>query len=54
MNHDGLDVKKPIRGGGGVEAVAAILGKAVAGKPTGHRLDEGLSTEDRSMFQIGG
>ena len=54
LNDDEMDVKKAIRGGGGIEAVAAILGKAVAGKPTGHRLDEGLSTEDRSMFQIGG
>ena len=54
LNDDEMDVKKAIRAGGGVEAVAAILGKAVAAKPTGHRLDEGLSTEDRSMFQIGG
>lgn len=54
LNDDEMDVKKAIRGGGGLEAVAAILGKAVAAKPTGHRLDEGLSTEDRSMFQIGG
>jgi cyclic pyranopterin phosphate synthase len=54
LNDDEMDVKKAIREGGGVEAVARILGKAVAAKPTGHRLDEGLSTEDRSMFQIGG
>ena len=54
LNDDEMDVKKAIRQGGGLEAVAAILGKAVAAKPTGHRLDEGLSTEDRSMFQIGG
>lgn len=54
LNDDEMDVKKAIRGGGGIEAVAAILGKAVSSKPTGHRLDEGLSTEDRSMFQIGG
>jgi cyclic pyranopterin phosphate synthase len=54
LNDDERDVKQAIRGGGGIEAVKAILGKAVAAKPTGHRLDEGLSTEDRSMFQIGG
>jgi len=54
LNDDEMDVKKALREGGGVEAVAAILGKAVSAKPTGHRLDEGLSTEDRSMFQIGG
>jgi cyclic pyranopterin phosphate synthase len=54
LNDDEMDVKKAIRSGGGLPAVAAILGKAVSAKPTGHRLDEGLSTEDRSMFQIGG
>ena len=54
LNDDEMDVKKAIRSGGGIEAVAAILGRAVAAKPTGHRLDEGLSTEERSMFQIGG
>jgi hypothetical protein len=26
----------------------------VAQKPTGHRLEEGVSTEERAMFQIGG
>ena len=36
------------------EAVAAILSRAVEAKPTGHRLDEGISTRSRSMFQIGG
>jgi cyclic pyranopterin phosphate synthase len=54
LNDDELDVKKAIRSGGGLAAVAEILRKAVAGKPTGHRLDEGISTEDRSMFQLGG
>jgi hypothetical protein len=34
--------------------VAGILSRAVALKPTGHRLDEGVSTEERQMFQIGG
>jgi hypothetical protein len=34
--------------------VARILSRAVGAKPTGHRLDEGISTEDRAMFQIGG
>jgi len=54
LNDDELDVKKALRTGGGVPAVAAILARAVALKPTGHRLDEGVSTEDRQMFQIGG
>lgn len=54
LNDDEMDVKKTIRSGGDQAAVAAILRRAVELKPTGHRLDEGLSTEERSMFQIGG
>jgi cyclic pyranopterin phosphate synthase len=54
LNDDELDVKKALRNGGGAEAVAEILLKAVTLKPTGHRLDEGVSTQSRSMFQIGG
>jgi cyclic pyranopterin phosphate synthase len=54
LNDDELDVKAALRGGGGETRVAEILARAVAAKPTGHRLDEGISTEDRAMFQIGG
>ena len=46
--------KKALRAGGGEAEVASILLRAVALKPTGHRLDEGLSTRARSMFQIRG
>jgi cyclic pyranopterin phosphate synthase len=54
LNDDELDVKAALRSGGGIEAVARILEKAVLAKPTGHRLEEGVSTEERSMFQLGG
>ena len=54
LNDDELDVKKALRTGGGAEEVAEILVKAVTLKPTGHRLDEGVSPRARSMFQIGG
>jgi cyclic pyranopterin phosphate synthase len=54
LNDDELDVKRALRAGGGEAEVAAILGRAVRLKPTGHRLDEGVSTEERHMFQIGG
>jgi cyclic pyranopterin phosphate synthase len=54
LNDDELDVKRAIRSGGGIPEVAAILERAVLAKPTGHRLDEGVSTEERSMFQLGG
>ena len=54
LNDDELDVRKAIRSGGGMEAVARILVRAVDLKPTGHHLLEGRSTHDRSMYQIGG
>jgi cyclic pyranopterin phosphate synthase len=54
LNDDELDVKAALRGGAGESRVVEILSRAVAAKPTGHRLDEGISTEDRAMFQIGG
>jgi cyclic pyranopterin phosphate synthase len=54
LNDDEMDVRKALRAGGGIEAAAAILARAVGAKPTGHRLEEGLSAEARQMFQIGG
>jgi cyclic pyranopterin phosphate synthase len=54
LHDDELDVKRAIRSGGGADAVAAILCRAVGLKPTGHQLDDGISTEARSMFQLGG
>ncbi len=54
LNDDEMDVRKAIRGGGGMEAVARILVRAVELKPTGHHLLEGRSTRERSMYQIGG
>ncbi|MCM2258129.1 MAG: GTP 3',8-cyclase MoaA [Vicinamibacteria bacterium] len=54
LNDDELDVKKALRSGAPLSEVEAILLKAVAAKPTGHRLEQGVSTEERQMFQIGG
>jgi cyclic pyranopterin phosphate synthase len=54
LNDDELDVKVALRNGGGERAVAKILLQAVAQKPTGHRLEQGFSTQRRAMFQIGG
>jgi cyclic pyranopterin phosphate synthase len=54
LNDDELDVKQALRSGGGVPEVEEILLRAVGLKPTGHRLDEGVSTRTRSMFQLGG
>jgi cyclic pyranopterin phosphate synthase len=49
-----LDVRAALRSGGGIAAAARILSLAVGAKPTGHQLDQGVSTEERQMFQIGG
>jgi cyclic pyranopterin phosphate synthase len=54
LNDDELDVRAALRSGAGQAALEAILRRAVAFKPTGHRLDIGHSTERRSMYQIGG
>ena len=47
-------MKKVLRSGGGRAEIAEVLARAVGLKPTGHRLEEGISAEERSMFQIGG
>ncbi|MGH7819058.1 MAG: GTP 3',8-cyclase MoaA [Candidatus Binatia bacterium] len=54
LNDDELDVKRAIRGGGGIEEVGTILLRAVTAKPTGHALARGRSTERRDMYQLGG
>ena len=54
LNDDELDLRSALRNGGGDGMVEALLLRAVAAKPTGHHLDRGVSTEDRSMYQLGG
>lgn len=54
LNDDEMDVKRALRAGAGDEAVAAVLVRAVAEKPVGHRLEQGVSTRSLQMFQIGG
>ena len=54
LNDDELDVKRALRNGAGEEGVARILLKAIAFKPTGHRLGQGHAPQQRSMYQIGG
>ena len=53
LNDDEMDIKKQLRENG-PDAVRAILRKAVHQKPVGHRLHEGIFTQNRRMFQIGG
>lgn len=54
LHDDEIDVKTALRRGAAVEEVARILRQAIHAKPTGHHLDQGVHTERRSMFQIGG
>jgi cyclic pyranopterin phosphate synthase len=54
LNDDELDLRSTLRNGGGERAIESILLRAVAAKPTGHHLERGVSTEDRSMYQLGG
>lgn len=54
LNDDELDLRRALRSGAADEVIRGVLLRAVAGKPTGHHLERGISTEDRSMYQIGG
>lgn len=54
LNDDELDIRKALRSGAGPVEIGAMLLRAVELKPTGHKLLEGRSTKDRSMYQIGG
>jgi cyclic pyranopterin phosphate synthase len=53
LNDDEMDVKRQLREQGPA-AVRETLLKAVRLKPMGHRLDQGIFTQNRKMFQIGG
>lgn len=53
LSDDEIDVRPALRNGHAV-TVDDLLRQAIAAKPSGHRLAEGLSVERRQMFQIGG
>jgi len=54
LNDDEIDLRRSLREGADDTAIQNLLLRAVAAKPTGHRLARGLSTEKRNMYQIGG
>ncbi len=54
LNDDELDLRRALRNGGHDGPLRTALLQAVAAKPTGHHLARGISTEDRSMYQLGG
>jgi len=54
LNDDELDLRGALRNGGSDRQIGSLLLQAVAAKPTGHHLERGISTEERSMYQLGG
>ena len=54
LNDDEIDLRQALRNGADEAAIQQLLLRAVAAKPTGHHLARGISTEDRSMYQLGG
>jgi GTP 3',8-cyclase len=54
LNDDEIDLRGALRAGAGDDVIQNLLLRAVAAKPTGHHLERGVSTEDRSMYQLGG
>jgi GTP 3',8-cyclase len=54
LNDDELDVRAALRRGASREEIGEILLRAVGAKPTGHALPQGISTEERSMYHLGG
>jgi GTP 3',8-cyclase len=53
LNDHEVDLKPALRNGSDHKLTETLI-DAIRQKPTGHRLDEGISTEHRGMFQIGG
>jgi cyclic pyranopterin phosphate synthase len=49
-----IDLRGPLRAGADLEAVKAILARAIRSKPARHHLDEALLPQARSMSAIGG
>ncbi len=54
LHDEEIDLRGALRNGATRRNIQETLLQAVHQKPTGHRLDEGVHTERRGMFQIGG
>jgi len=54
LNDDEIDLRSALRNGATDDLIGSLLLRAVAAKPTGHHLERGVSTEERSMYQLGG
>ncbi len=49
-----LNFRDVLRGGGSHQDLVALFERAIAAKPVGHQLREGIHPENRTMSQIGG
>jgi cyclic pyranopterin phosphate synthase len=54
LHDDEIDLRAILRAGGDRAALCEALARAVAAKPTGHALAQGIHTENRRMHAIGG
>ena len=54
MSDDEVDLRGALRGGASIEELKVLIQQAVARKPKGHRLNEGVSPMGRTMSQVGG
>jgi len=54
LRDDELDLRGALRAGGGEVAAREILRRAVAAKPSGHALQEGIHARRRRMHAVGG
>lgn len=49
-----IDLKSALRGGASTDRIKRLILEAIASKPEGHRVAEGLLLQRRSMTQVGG
>ena len=54
LSEEELSVRDVLRGGGSIQDLAALLRRAVACKPPGSQLEQGVFPANRAMVRIGG
>jgi cyclic pyranopterin phosphate synthase len=54
LNEAEIDLREPLRGGASVTELKNLIEKAIASKPSGHRLSEGNRHNGRPFSQVGG
>ncbi|MCL4459319.1 MAG: GTP 3',8-cyclase MoaA [Chloroflexi bacterium] len=54
LSEQEVDLRSPLRQGATIDDIKQLIRQAAQMKPLGHRLNERVVPEDRSMYQIGG